>query len=346
MQREKYIDLAKGIGILMVIFCHVIEVCEITSLQFIFRFCYSFHMPLFFFITGYCSGFKKNTNEKTEYLKNLKAIGASLIIPYFVWSIVYLFIGGNILSSERLIATFTTRGIAPIWFLATLAVCRIFFLTIKTLTYKLKSKTSDIILLISALICLAFGFIMNSAKITYNLSSDTLGTTLYYLYVAAGRFFISAPVLVGGYFFCKGKVLQKLRKIPCLLLGLLLIVGVYFAVDFFNLSTNIHLFKTNNLPALMLTSFAGAVGVMMISYSLPSFKKGILGLIGANSIYFMLLHYMPFKTISIASDIFDFVENPWLFWICTSLGVLIITAAGTWVMKKGFFLTKKKSENK
>lgn len=346
MQREKYIDVAKGIGILMVIFCHVIEACEITSLMHIFRFCYSFHMPLFFFITGYCSGMKKDTGEKPNLKADFKKISASLILPYFVWSFIYLFIGGNLFTKERLYAVFTTRGIAPIWFLATLFCCQGFLILLKALTHKMKSKSSNIIFAVIALLCLGAGYIMHLTQSRYNLSTHTMGTALYYLFVATGRFFISAPVLLGGYLLGKSKVLSKLRKLPCLLVGGALLTAVYLGVDFFSLSTNIHLFKSNNLPVLIFTSFAGAVGIIMISYSLPTFKKSILALIGTNSLYFMLLHYMPFKTISLASDIFDFIQNPTLFWICTSLGVLIITAAATFVMKRGFFLTRNKTKIK
>ena len=45
-ERKKYIDILKGIGIFYVILGHV------THTSFLFRYIYSFHMPLFFFISG------------------------------------------------------------------------------------------------------------------------------------------------------------------------------------------------------------------------------------------------------------------------------------------------------
>lgn len=340
MQREKYIDIAKGIGILLVIFCHVISFCDITELKFIFRFCYSFHMPLFFFITGYCGGLKKDTGEKPKLSQNIRKISATLLLPYFVWSVVYLFIDGKIFKAERLKALFTTRGIAPIWFLATLFFCQFFYFILKSLTYKVKSKNANIIFACAALIFLGLSFVMYHTQSVYGLSTKSMGTTLYYLYIAAGRLFISIPVLIGGYLFSKGKVLFRLKKIPCLLLGTALITAVYFAVDFSDLEINLHLFSISNFPVFIFTAFAGATAILMISYSLPSVTK-IISLIGTNSIYFMLLHYTPFKTMSISTQTFDFISNPVVFWICSSILTMLITAAGTWVLKRGFFLGKK-----
>lgn len=337
MQREKYIDLAKGIGILMVIFCHVIESCYIYELNYLHKFCYSFHMPLFFFITGYCLGLKKDTVVKPLFLQNLKKVGLTLFLPYIVWSYVYLVIAGRLYDVERLHAVYTTRGIAPIWFLATLGLCEILFFALKRLTYKLQSKTSNTIFAVAGLICLLCGFIMHTAEKANNLNSDTIGIPLYYLYIAFGRFFICMPMLIGGYFFSKGRVLYKMTKIPCLITGALLLTAVYFTVSLTGLETNIHLFYTNNFWVLMATGLAGAVGVMMVSYSLPVFT-GIISLIGSNSIYFMLLHYKPFRIMYLSEQAFRFIPNDYWYWICTSLLVLVFTAVNTWLVKKMFFL--------
>lgn len=53
--REEYMDVAKGIAILTVIMGHCIHDCVIKKLIF------SFHMPIFFLISGYFFH-KKETN--------------------------------------------------------------------------------------------------------------------------------------------------------------------------------------------------------------------------------------------------------------------------------------------
>ena len=50
-KRDKVIDVAKGIGIILVILAHVLKGKNIFVLEVI----YYFHMPLFFFISGLLS---------------------------------------------------------------------------------------------------------------------------------------------------------------------------------------------------------------------------------------------------------------------------------------------------
>lgn len=78
-RRNDLVDIAKGIGILLVVFGHVF----ISGSMLPFRiFIYSFHMPLFFYIGGLLF----NANE-SFYLFLVKKI-KSLLLPYFVVSII------------------------------------------------------------------------------------------------------------------------------------------------------------------------------------------------------------------------------------------------------------------
>ena len=71
-KRIEYMDIAKGIGILLMIIGHIkLEHEKITT------FIYSFHMPLFFLISGY---FFKHRIKKDE----IKYILRHLIIPYII----------------------------------------------------------------------------------------------------------------------------------------------------------------------------------------------------------------------------------------------------------------------
>ena len=61
MERLVFIDNAKGIGIILMILGHIPNMPE-----FFHSWIYSFHMPLFFFISGYLF------NEKKYFCINLK----------------------------------------------------------------------------------------------------------------------------------------------------------------------------------------------------------------------------------------------------------------------------------
>lgn len=71
--RILWVDIAKGIGILLVLIGHI------SQNQYISSFIYSFHMPLFFMISGYLYNNKKN------YIK--KKI-KSILIPYLFFAII------------------------------------------------------------------------------------------------------------------------------------------------------------------------------------------------------------------------------------------------------------------
>lgn len=70
-KREEYFDVAKGIAILTVIMGHVIHDCTLKNWIF------SFHMPIFFLISGYFF-------YKKESKSFMKAKARQLLIPYIV----------------------------------------------------------------------------------------------------------------------------------------------------------------------------------------------------------------------------------------------------------------------
>ena len=72
--RDRLIDVAKGLGIVLVVFAHIFE-GTVTDLI------YLFHMPLFFFLSGATFSFSKNRFSIIKRVKNL-------LIPYVFFSIV------------------------------------------------------------------------------------------------------------------------------------------------------------------------------------------------------------------------------------------------------------------
>jgi acyltransferase len=82
--RQDWIDSLKGMAIILVVIGHLTTISSGLN-----QYIYSFHMPLFFFISGYLINFEKYINlEKTYLIKR----ASSLIIPYFFFSIIsYIF---------------------------------------------------------------------------------------------------------------------------------------------------------------------------------------------------------------------------------------------------------------
>jgi fucose 4-O-acetylase-like acetyltransferase len=88
-QRLTYIDHLKGISILLVVIGHFIQYNTSDSKNNgLFNFIYSFHMPLFMFISGYIGYITINTTIFENYIGFVLKKGRSLLIPFFAWPLL------------------------------------------------------------------------------------------------------------------------------------------------------------------------------------------------------------------------------------------------------------------
>lgn len=88
--RLKYIDLLKGFGVVMVVIGHMHYSENVDKLI------YGFHMPLFFFISGYLYHTPDNV------FVYIKRKFRTLLIPYFIVGIIYTLIDCFIKGSKVL----------------------------------------------------------------------------------------------------------------------------------------------------------------------------------------------------------------------------------------------------
>ena len=118
--RSELIDVCKGIGILCVYYGHTATWGTLSS-----RTIFSFHMPLFFFLSGLCFNMGKIGNVKELFIK----IYRGLLLPYCFFVIV-----GSLLRCDIVFPSWRANPVAEciklihgegsnaIWFLACLAV--------------------------------------------------------------------------------------------------------------------------------------------------------------------------------------------------------------------------------
>lgn len=90
IKRNEKIDFLKGLAIFLVVYGHSIQYCMDNNQDFfqnpIFKFIYSFHMPLFMLISGYLySSSIQKRNSKDLILIRFK----QLIIPAIAWYSIY-----------------------------------------------------------------------------------------------------------------------------------------------------------------------------------------------------------------------------------------------------------------
>jgi fucose 4-O-acetylase-like acetyltransferase len=86
MERDYGIDWLKAFAIVLMVIGHAIQYSLVTDYDsnLIFRFIYSFHMPLFIFISGYLA----HTGHKKGFLWKRVRL---LLVPFLIWMVLYAF---------------------------------------------------------------------------------------------------------------------------------------------------------------------------------------------------------------------------------------------------------------
>ncbi len=144
-KRIAWIDISKGIGIILVVLCHFIINIKKGRDEFDNQFIsatYLFHMPFFFFISGYL--FQKDDNNLSFICKQIR----SLIIPYFsiavLVAIIYYLLNisddicfkslSRLLWSGHSLSKILKASLTPMWFLTCLFCVRILYNLLATKT--------------------------------------------------------------------------------------------------------------------------------------------------------------------------------------------------------------------
>lgn len=121
-------DIAKGIGILLVVIGHSFTEGEISN------FIYSFHMALFFVVSGLLISETGSMDRRRKH--NVKKfLGNNLMVAYILWSVIYVVfyvavrfaILNEVGKAEVIWAvykTLTLYGIGVLWFLPTLLISK------------------------------------------------------------------------------------------------------------------------------------------------------------------------------------------------------------------------------
>lgn len=158
-KRNKKIDIAKGIGIILVVFAHILA----STPPYVGNIIYYFHMPLFFFLAGVTALYSYNENMNFKEFVKKKIVG--ILIPYFIFSLIF-FVYWLIIERKirnqldiSVIDNFLNIFIAKVdeklfspnvvmWFLPCLFTTNILFFCIM----KMKSEIGKILISIASLI--------------------------------------------------------------------------------------------------------------------------------------------------------------------------------------------------
>ena len=289
MIKVNWVDNVKGFAIILVVLGHIAS--PFSSII------YSFHMPLFFIISGF---FLNPVNEfKSEIIKSFK----KLFKPFFLYLTLgflieflkrfYLvreqlkfkdFIGALIyMDYDRLIGTYAF----VLWFLPALFIG-------KTLVY-LILKYSRFFLIEIVLIAIAF-------LIGYNFNFP----------LAIDDGLISAPYIFIGYYFYKNKGVLANKTIAVILLIPLLLIPLVYGVPELNISTKYFESILINFIWTCTLSF-----LLFILFSKLKFNIKALEYLGINSLLIFLIH--PYT-----NNIAYYAASNYLIQLFISLSMLVL----------------------
>ena len=260
MERKQNVDIAKGIAILFVIIGHCYSGDNISNG--IFKIIYSFHMPLFFIISGILYSEKEKWGGSFSLSKKLH----SFILPYFVFELLYSicisFSGGFVNLTKYLITTLTLYGVGATWFLPCL-----FF--VELLFYFMKKQKQ--VRLLTVIICFILGLF---------LPFDGY-------WIVIGRCFIGIGFYAFG-FYTKNYLLKKYKLY--ILLGSMIVV---ICTALMNSTIDLYSMQLGNGFLYITSSLAGSFSILCISSILETRKNFFLEIIkfyGRNTLIILCTH--------------------------------------------------------
>ena len=270
--RISWIDMAKGYGIILVIVGHLHLPSTITN------YIYSFHIPLFFFLSGYLFNTKKSFKDFVA--TKIKR----LIIPYICLCIPMIF--SNLLFSENYTFNFDCFKIelvcfllqerhTTLWFLACLLILNIImYLVVKYSTSKWLSDLYCMLFCLSGLILWHFGI------------KDLIWNCDLALVVL--------PFFYAGYRFRNLKLFLNIHKLafPIITIMVILMGTIIFFLNNLNVnSTGVRVdFFYSNINIVGITYLVAFIGITMMVLVSMGYNNKLIRYIGENSLLYFAWH--------------------------------------------------------
>lgn len=311
-KRLDYVDIAKGLGIMLVIMGHI----EHDYVPF----CGSVHIPLFFMLSGYLYDMDKSNREPfgTASQKRVKR----LLIPYFIYNLIlyakYLLklivshefslglagraLGGFVYSSSLLYKNVPLEknlegfvfGNGPLWFLTAMAAASVIFNII--IYYVLKHRfhlkkiiiSSVVLGVISWLLCRYLPFYL-----PWSFEMALLGCIFMLFGLCLRNWKID-------------EVLKRHFEIP--LLSLIVFIGLHYVNGSANMAIQDY---GRSMTLYLLLGMLGSVIVLFISILLEKYSKinRALSYVGQNTLIILAFHM---TIISLMVSVLEKLQFTWL----------------------------------
>lgn len=317
-RRNIVVDNLKGIGILFVILGHVPHLSEP-----LYHYIFSFHMPLFFFCTGWLS-FSADSRSFSAIVK--KRIH-SLLFPYLSFCILSTVVllcgnflhGGAPLQWHAVLRAIVLGGSSltylqnyPLWFLPNMFIVSLIFYWVVRLT---KGRTVPLVILMVVLLPSTPRF----QEFVHSVPLFQHGLPWLLEAVPAALVFC-----IAGRLYPRIAERTQLSMVPLLLLC---IVNLYFGA-----SAHSHI---DNTGTWMFGPLAACAFIVYINFA-RSIKAGGIAWIGANSLYIFGIHQLfldYYDPWAARSPFFACLGDGMMRFLFTWLVILTLSVLATMVWK-------------
>ena len=277
MKRIDWIDVSKGIGIILVVFAHALTVNTYS-----WNVIQQFHMPLFFILSGFL--FKEEIISKKYLLKKIKSLWFPFVIVNAITIIMLSFHQTYLYIFKHLIKIFlmleTTDLFGTTWFLQSLFYISILASILYILLRKYDKNRKIIINFILIAIFMMLGFFIPIKS--YHISATIMGMAYYLL----GYNFKLLDI--PNKFFS----LSMIKKIVVFIVCILLLFSIA-KINFVSFSKGTYFYSILSV----ISAISGILLTIMISNKLS--KNKLLTNIGTYTLEIMIWHFVAFKLVMI-----------------------------------------------
>lgn len=330
--RLDYIDSCKAIGIILVILGHTYNIP-----QTLYNIIYSFHMPLFFVLSGFV--YNKEKNNNLGFKKFLIKKSKQYLIPYIMFAFINLAIEclkkvfviqegidvQYVLKNLRAIIFCYSNvknmpNCSPIWFLMCLFISSILFWFI----LKIKSPYSAI-----PVICLAL--------ISYFLSPLCKDCTSFPWKFPV--FLMAVFLMYCGYYFRiivnkQSNFLKAKNKILAICFAYFIMIICFAIVILTKNSVGMNENRYGNLIVFVFTAVPISACIIYISSNISILQNKFFLWLGRNTIFIVGFNYI-FRDI--ATEIYyliPIIKNYPINWISSFILTMIVSIIGTLICEK------------
>lgn len=353
-ERLDYLDAVKGIGIILVVIGH-----STYTGEHLLTWIASFHMPLFFILSGMLLQFKGE--EENSLPGILKKKAKTIMLPYLSFSVIYLLMDLAMYLLQvgskawidivyEFIGSITLYGISTLWFLPALFFGEITFLYIR------KKHNHILSIGVGVVLALIVGLTHPLFDATYPLYNAIYYLIPGYFLIFLYRVAMAYIFILMGYYARYYMGEEKEPKIKEIFLGIaLLIVGIAFA--FANGRVDLHSVILKNNIYYYISAFAGTMAMVLVCKNVKQIGKSKyfkpLLWAGKNSLLIMATH-LEFKVMITAIRGAELVSSripalmPYIQWIGVGVLVTVLEVLIVSVMNHYFYflIGKKKPLNK